>query len=406
MSPVRRFVRLLRSPALARAILIYLAVLCGVAAWLPWVRGVESAQAPGWAVATGMDRPFTSLWFLAGISLLFASTLACTWDKPGRLWRLWRGEVPGAALSLQARSGADPSAFLAACGFSGKGPLVFRYRFAVWGGYVLHLGLLALIAGVGVQQALHDGGLFQLVPGEKVDLAAPGTVFGREAGPLAPAQPPPIEVALEQFDPYRHQPGYAPDRFAVLSLSAPGSAPLRAELDRAAGVELAGVEIFQAVPSGLAAMIETDGEGRRALHLATHDPRTAVAEVREPSGGVARLVVVAERSLNDPMGTGALTAALERDGRATSLALGQPFSLRGETSRIVGWTRWAGFSYSRAPGMVGVFAGFLLILAGAALLALPFGVARLPEAGEPARVWLVRGAEALQLEWEKTGSEP
>jgi hypothetical protein len=406
--PVQALVRFLRSAALARAVLLYLAALCGVAAWLPWVQATagdpHAPAPPGWAVAVGLDHPFSSPWLLAGVGLLFASTLACTWGKRARIAALWRGELPSSALRLA--GGADPAAFLRAQGFRGEGPLLFRHRLALWGGLVLHWGLLALIAGVGAQQAFHDEGFFQLAPGELRRLDAPESVFGRVAGPLAPAAPPALEVALEAFDPFRHQPGYAPDRLSTLMLRPLGGQETRAEVDRADGVRVGSTRVYQAIPMGLAVVVETHDRQRFALHLATVDRNTSAAEARDAAGRVTRLVATAERGLEDPAGTGAIAARLEQGGRALPLEPGQVFSFGGTPLRVVEWTRWSGFSYARSPGMPAVFAGFLLVLLGAALLALPAGVARLEgPGGEAASVWQARGGEALRREWEQ-GAEP
>jgi hypothetical protein len=416
--------RLLRSAALARGVLIYLAVLCGVAAWLPWVRAREVSPAPGWAVAVGLDQPFSSAWLLGGVALLFASTLACTWGKRGRVAAIARGELPGGAVTLGARRAATPHpgplpaergegeagrgealAFLRAHGFRGDGLILRKGALALWGGLVLHWGLLAVIGGVVVQQAFHDGGSFPLAVGEQRRLSEPGAVFGRERGLLAPEAPPDLTVALADFDPFRRQPGYAPDRHSVVELSGAGGARRTAELDRAEGVELEGTTIYQAIPTGLAVVIETAARGRSVVHLESRGPRTAVAEVSGPSGPV-RLVVDLERGIMDPLGTGALSVRVEEAGRARPVAPGEPFALGTDTARIVGWTRWAGFSYARSPGMPAVLAGFGLVLMGALLLALPTGVARLPGPGEEgARVWVGRGSEALLAAWREAARE-
>jgi hypothetical protein len=294
-------------------------------------------------------------------------------------------------------------AFLRAQGFSGAGPALFRHRPALWGGWILHVGLLALISGVGIQQALHDGANFQLAQGERRLLSDPGAVFQREGGPLAPAAPPELEVGLLEFDPFRRQPGYAPDRVSVLSIAAGGAPALTARLDRASGVRVGAVELFQAIPTGLAAIVETPGHGARALHLAPAGPRTASAELPGPPGRAARLVVEAEHDLAAPGGTGALRARLEQGGRSAEVAVGEPVVLGGEPARLVGFTRWAGFTYARSPGMPLVHVGFALVLLGAALLAVPAGVARTAGPVGAAEVWLARGGDALARRWAGAG---
>jgi hypothetical protein len=395
-------VRLLRSSRFVLPLLAFLAAYSAVGAWLPWSLA-GGPPPPAWAEALGLDHPFSAWPFLAAVALLFASTLACTWGKRARTAAAWRGDPAGAPLRLEAR-GQDAEVFLRRQGFAGVGDVLFRHRPALWGGWLLHVGLLAIIAGVAVQQALHDGANFQLVPGEQRKLSDPGAVFQRERGPLAPASPPDLEIGLVEFDPFRHQAGYAPDRLSVVSVRAPGAGEVTASLDRATGVRVAGVEVFQAVPTGLAAVLETPGQGVRALHLTNRGGRTAFAELGSATGGPLRLVVNAEHDFDSAGGTGAIEAYLEQGGRRVDIGVGQPFSVGGEPARIVGFVRWAGFTYARSPGMPLVYAGFAAVLLGAALLAFPAGVARRSVAGGSWDVWLTRGADVLDRRWAGQGS--
>lgn len=393
-------VRLLRSARFARAVLVYLAALCGVAAFLPWVRGVDGSAAPAWAVAIGFDQPFSSWWFLAGVAALFASTLACTWTKPARTLAQWRGILPAGAVRLPTIDARDPIEFLRARGFRGDG-VMFRYRFALWAGLILHWGLLALIAGVGVQQSFHDEGNFELLVGEQKDLSVPGAVFGRAAGPLAPVTPPAMLVALDAFDPFRHQPGFAPDHFSSIAIGS-GAHAQRFAMDRAAGVEVDGVEVFQAIPAGLGAVVSSASGQQFALALHEVGPRTLGAAVSDARGVEWRLVVATERDVDDSEGTGEITAAVQVDGVPTPVQVGVPFAFGDDTVTIVRWTRWAGFHYARNPGMIGVYVGFVLVLLGSALLTFPAGLARPAGAGDvESRVFVLRGADALRLEWER-----
>jgi hypothetical protein len=404
---VKRIWSALRSAALARAVLLYLAVYSGVAAWLPWARSGAGAP-PAWAAAVGLDHPFSSLPFLAGAALLFLSTLACTWGRERRILALWRGQVPAAALALEAGSGPDAAAFLRAQGFRGPGPVLHRYRFALWGGWVLHVGLLVLIAGVIVQQALHDGGAFQLTEGEAARLAAPGVVFQRERGRFAPALPPDLEVALESFDPYLDQPGYAPDRLSRVTARQGEGTWRSATVDRASGFEVGAVTIYQAIPSGLSLNVEVPGLGVRSLHLRSIGEREAAAEATDPSGRPVRFTLRAENPLEDRRGTGPVQLRLDAPAGAVVLSPGQPFPFGGAEARIASIGRWSGFTYARSPGLPAVFAGFAVILLGCLLLTFPAGVAVLgsPGASDAARVHLVRGGEALRAEWEAAGGGP
>ena len=80
----------------------------------------------------------------------------------------------------------------------------------------MHIGILVVLTGVAVQQGFQDTGMFQLAEGEIVRIDTPASLLSRTKGYLAPETPPPLEIALDSFDPYFHQKGYAPDRLSRL----------------------------------------------------------------------------------------------------------------------------------------------------------------------------------------------
>ena len=401
-----RVLRLLRSPRLALGVLGFLAAYCGLAAWLPWPKG--GAAVPGWAVTLGLDRPFASPGFLLAVGLLLLSTLACLWERtPGTL-RLWRGRGEGYGVSFESRPGLDFGGFLRAEGFRGASPPLFRFRHALFGGWVLHLGLVVLIAGVAVEQAFHEGGAFELSEGERLSLSAPGAVFARERGPLALDTPPELLVTLVAFDPFLHQPGYAPDRASRIRVEGPGLAAREGTVDRADGVRAGPLTIYQAIPTGLALNVEGAGLGVRSFHLRTRTPLQADGEFLAPGGEPVRLGVTGERALDDPRGTGVLRVWIQRQGQRAEIVPGTVFAFGTAPARLASVGRWAGFTYARSPGMPAVFAGFAIVLLGATLLAFPAGVAWPGSAEErlAGRVFVTRGRELLLAEWARQGQNP
>jgi hypothetical protein len=400
---VSRIVSLLRSPGLVLSVIGFLAAWSGLGAWAPWMQP-GGLPAPAWAVAVGLDHPFTSWPFLLVVALLFASTLACTWGRRGRVLAIRRGELPPSSTRLAPGAG-DVRAFLAAEGFRGQGEVLTRFAPALWGGWVLHVGLLVVIAAVLVQHALSDSGTFDLSEGEQANLAAHGTVFARERGPLAPEALPDVLVALVRFDPFRKQHGYSSDRLSELEVSLPGEPPRVETVDRAAGIRAGAVELFQAIPSGMAMTLEVPGTGLRTLRLLEETPRRAAAEVTDPAGMPARFVVESERDLDGVAGPGKLLVWMESRGARRTLMPGAPFPFGAGQARVLGMGRWGRFTYTRTPGLWGVFAGFAAILAGCTLLAFPAGVARLgrPGEGAAALVFTVRGGSALAAEWGRAG---
>lgn len=396
-------VALLRSPRFALAVLALAALYCGAGAWLPWALP-DAGPPPAWAVRAGLDHPFTAWPFLASIVLLFASTLACTWGRRARLAAALRGELPASAAAL-AGGGRDARAFLAAQGYRGDGDVLVRNGWALWGGWILHVGLLVLMAAAAFEQASSDGGAFDLSEGETASLREPGAVFARDRGPLAPAEPPDLTVTLERFDPFLHQAGYQPDRASRLAVASSGTSMRIDALDRAAGARVGDVDLYQAVPTGLAVIVEIEGLGHRAVHLQREGPLRGAASLLDPAGRPARLVAETERGLDDRLGTGRLSVWLEQDGARVTVAPGVPFAFGTRPATLVAVRRWGRFTWSRTPGLWAVWIGFLLVLGGAGLLSVPCGVARLAEPGGAvaARVFLPWGRQVLLAEWRAGG---
>jgi hypothetical protein len=400
---VSRVLSFLRAPRLALSVIGFLAAWTGVGAWAPWMQP-QGPAAPAWAVAVGLDHPFTSWPFLAAVALLFATTFACTWGKRARILAIRRGELPPSSVRLPP-GGGDARAFLASEGFRGQGERLTRYAPALWGGWLFHVGLLVLIAAVLFQHALFDSGTFDLSEGEQASLAAHGTVFGREKGPFAPEALPDVKVALVRFDPFRKQRGYSSDRLSELEVAVPGYPPRVETVDRAAGIRAGDLEIFQAIPWGMAITLEVPGMGMRTLRLQGETPRRAAAEVKDPAGMPARFVLEAEQDIDEPAGTGRLLVWMESRGTRRALLPGTTFPFGAGQARVIGVGRWGRFTFTRTPGLAGVFTGFVVILAGCTLLAFPAGVARLgrPEDDAAAVVFTVRGGAALAADWERAG---
>lgn len=396
-----RFLKFLRSPGLALGVLLFLGAYGGAAVWLPF-SSLPAAQIPQWARALGLDHPFLAPPFLIPCALLFVNTLVCTWDRTNRVRTLWRGTLPPGAPMLDGGRLETQRAFLLESGFRARGEILFRSRFALWGGWVMHAGLLVLMAGVLVQQGFHEGGTFELAEGEVLALDAQRALLDRTKGPLAAASPPAIEVGLVNYDFSLHQRGYSPDRGSRLRLTPRGGTPVEAFVDRSAGVTLRGTTIFQAIPTGLALTVEAPNLGARSIHL-YGSGRGASAEVTDPAGVPTRFVVEAERDLSDRTGTGRLGIRMERAGAAIPLAPGRPFPFGNGEATLRAVSRWSAFTYTRSPGTPAVFVSFILVLTGCTFMVFPAGVARYDADAGSHRVYLTRGSEALMADWQQRG---
>jgi hypothetical protein len=395
-----RIGNILSSPRLALSLLLFLAVFIGTVSWFPWTLD-RTVQTPGWASATGLDRPFSSLTFLVAVFLLFVNTVACTVERTNGSWKLLNGVIPQRGKMLDVKGDDGFIDFLNKQGFrTTGGPPYFKNRFALTKGWLFHVGLVILIAGVLVQQANHDSGSFEIGEGEMVRLSDAGVIFGRDTGLLAPSELPSIQLALEQFDPYLHQKGYAPDRASTLIIRTRGGEQ-RVILDRARGVTIEGLSIYQAIPFGLTLNVEITGLGMRSLHFREESPKRSDGEFRDPSGGSVRFSVEAERNINDPLGTGKLVIFLVQGGTKTEINIGQPFAFGDRTAKIISLSRWAGFTYSRSPGVSFVFTGFFLLLIGTAIMLVPAGIVTAGAQERPGtmRVYLSQGADDFTEDW-------
>lgn len=344
--------------------------------------------------ALGTDRlTFSSPLFLTAVAMLFISTAVCTIERTALNVRLVRGAVRRCGTPLPRRRGRDVRAYLRSIGFRGEGAVMFRHRHALWGGWIFHVGLLLLIFGVLVQRSMHDSGGFELTEGERVRLAE-AQIVGRDRGAFAPRAAPDLEVALLAFDPFYHQHGYAPDRASRLVAGG-----REVFVDRAAGVSVRGVTIYQAIPTSLAINLAGPSIGLRSIHLRRESDRVASADVTDPAGNCMRFVVKCERPINDPAGTGRLEAYVDTRGGRTPLDIGARFPFGGEMAEVLSISRWAGFTYSRSPGVPFVFAGFVIILLGSLLLSIPYGIAQISDDGDIAAWIHGRYVPVIAAEW-------
>jgi len=394
---MNRLFRIFASARLTLGVLGFLVMYSGLSAWAPDT-SLEKVLGPS---------PFSAPIFLAAVFLLFLCTLSCTWLRTKKVLALWRGEIPAARLELQGARRSTLEEFLREHGFGGRGETRWRNRPALWAGWLLHLALLILMVGAVVQIAFHDGGAFEVAVGETVMLGEPRTVFSRTPGLFAANRPPNLRVRLVAFDAHQHQPGFAPDRLSRLQVETSGGTVREMVLDRAAGARIEGTTLFQAMPTGVALVLELPGGDFRAVHLRSENDRLAKADLTLPGGDQARFVVEAEGSIDDRRGSGLLTIRFERDGVAPEVVMGDYLEFGNTRAQLVDLVRWSGFTYVRSPGIPAVFTGFAMVLTACALLIFPAGIVRFgtQDGSAVAWVWLNRGSAVLTSAWQRWNDE-
>lgn len=395
---LRRILGRLASPRLVLYVLLFLSLYSLFAAWLGFY-GDQLRSFGGLVAALAPEHPFLSPIFLLAGALLFFSTFACTLTRWPQINARWSGKAAGSTVPLQGDK-ADVLAFLHSEGFRGSLPRLYRFKFAFWGSWVMHVGLLFLIAGILVERAFHDDGAFALSQGETLNLSSISAVFNRQKGPLASSRPPEVEVTLLAFDPERHQQGYAPDRFIRLEVSDANKSQ-EMTLDRAAGGQFGDLIFHPAIQTGIALNLRIPGQGIRAVHLIRRSDKSASSSLVDLAGNPVVLGVDSERSLIDPTGTGHLQFWLERNGQRQTLRQSEPFSFGYTEATLMAPTRWAGFTYRRSAGVSAVWIGFAIILLGSTILVFPAGLADIEPKGDlvVARILLVRGSAILPGAW-------
>jgi hypothetical protein len=339
------------------------------------------------AALAGLEHPFIHPLFFCLVAGLFCCTAACTMRRALAMGRMPR--MFGELSTIAAESTLERlHVCLSQAGFRHAGTTYRKAAPVLWGGMLLHVGILAIMAGALVNQALSDSGSFEIVEGGQVSLAYPGTVLGRSNGIFVKGAPLPYTIALESFDPYLHQQGYAPDRASRLKIGSPDGATLAAAIDRSHGVTAGDTTIYQAIPFGYALRVSMDAR-EFAVHLRTTAPKRAEATVTDPSGVLVVFMLETENDLEDPRGTGAIRVGMSRHGGFVWLKPKEPFPFGHGSARIEALARWGGYTYARNPGVAIVFTGFAMLLTGCGMLLMPCGIARIEEKAEgPGRLFL------------------
>lgn len=372
---LRRGVDLLSSPKLTIGCLLLITVYSGISGWFPWVID-KKVTPPAWAVATGLDHPFSTIPFLILIMVLFLNSLSCTIKRAGRTLRLLRGFLPEKALHLVIKDETGFFKFLKEQGFKERRGLYFKNRLGLLKALPLHIGIVTLIGGIFMEQSLHESGAFEIAPDEIIRLNEPGGVFDRFKGYLAPETPPDLQIALQYFDPFHHQKGYAPDRFSRIMVRTSDGKERVFSLDRSSGIKIGDVKIYQAIPYGLSLYIDIQDMGTRVFHLRDEGDRRSTGEFISPAGNRVIFYAETERPLTDPNGTGAIRIFLVDEKQKAEIYPGGSFRFGDRTARLITVNYWSGFTYSRSPGIFIVFTGIGIVVAGSLLLMIPAGIVK------------------------------
>lgn len=325
----------------------------------------------------GLDRIFTSGWFLAAVGVSAASLALVAWEQWRRGAREWR--IPDEARFRAApfrRTFSRP-----ARGAGRRVRITSRGRVALLGAPLFHTGLLVvmlagivrMLLGADAARALHEGGRLEVGAG-----AFETQERGWLAGPVAL----PAEVRLLRLHPTYHPSGELRELAADVTV---GGAPAESRVAVNAPLQIGATRLYLTSSLGAAALVD--------VALATSSPQDpaatpgTAAALLLPEGGdyafAGPLPDGSELRLRAPLQPGAerpppwVEARVLSDGvlrAAGRLQPGAALALPGGgslTLREVRW--WVRVVASRDPSTWPVYVGLAVTVLGVLLL---FGVTR------------------------------
>ncbi|MGB4441639.1 MAG: cytochrome c biogenesis protein ResB [Coriobacteriia bacterium] len=361
----------MRRQSVAGAIVLA-AITVGIGLAVP-----QDGAATGLAGRLGLDRVFSSWWFLAvcaliSVQLTGAITRLCTRD----LRRIRRDRGPASADPMTVRDASRLAVALKAAGYRRirRSATTARYVKHVWGyagPTLLHLGMLAAILGALMNSLTLSSGNLVLLEGATVAQGEP--LGSARYGPLA--DPPVLSQTLrcDGID-ITYWPDGEPRRieglYSIVRLG--GDQSFRVATNAPLVVD--GVRFFQDSRVGYAYGVtlmrgETTTKHRLDLPLPESGDSASYIDTLLENGDMLRAKVTHDPSA--PMGDPVLTLRLVRGediiGEESFSSTGA--GVLGDTEVSVDIaTRWSMIALERSRGAGMLFAGFFIILLGAALI--------------------------------------
>ncbi|BDG08920.1 cytochrome c biogenesis protein ResB [Anaeromyxobacter paludicola] len=374
-SRLGRLKRALRTPAIILAEVLGLAAAGALLATVPQAgAGGELEAGPlGTPLRLlGADRVLRTPWFAGLVLATAASLLVIVWDQWRQLLRTWRAppslyRLRGAHYRRELERPATPG---------GPPPPVVRreHRLGLAGSPLLHLGLLLVVLAGLLRATLAREALVDLVEGQPLD-PAPSAYGLQRGGLLASPFALPERLRIERF----HLERYPSGALSALSVDVRLGAEQRpARVAINAPLELGFDRLYVTQTMGPAAFLVLSRPGaapvRAAMFLREERPggRRLLSEHGFPGGTTLRV-----ETLPAAAGTGAgarraLWVTALRGGApagAAALAPGEALDLPGgEQVRLLEVRRWIRFAGARDPFTALAYLGFVLVVAGAALL--------------------------------------
>jgi hypothetical protein len=331
-----------------------------------------------------LNRIFTSLWFLALVFLLAAALCVTAWQQFGKARALYRSQPhPSTPDLVECVPLSFPPVWeeiLQKKGFKltmrGEGEERFslwsKYRWGIWGSFILHAGLLIVILGSLYAFAFQKWGFVQLIEGDT--FSGKGEEFTSQSrGVLAGPFEPRFRLHLKQFIRNYWDTGELNELRSEVVITE-GMAERHLPVIKGKPVAVGHVNIYQSGHFGYTVKLSVMKEDKEAVPSYFS---LDMAERGKPLVGrtdFPTTAYICDFSLQpDPKGnspdlhTPLLQVRFFKDGKeihSASLAPGEETVVEGKRFRFVEIRNWSGFFLTENRLLALVYLGFFLSVAG------------------------------------------
>lgn len=390
---MKRILRFLRSLQLSLVLLILLVPIIAAGNLIPQEGRVPPAEILEWdrtypvlSAAAGwfsLHHLYTSWWFLVVFTLLCLNLSIVTWELIGRTAKKAKGlhrfdpdasSYPAfyslAELPSRAGSAAALEKVLSARGYrlvAGDGELYARKGWVgIWGGTVMHIGFVAILAGAIVSGLTRFSGYTEMGAGQYHSLGK-DVYIGSNAGPLFSGHQPEISIRIDNVA--ETDSGFMKVVVSDVSIMDHGRIAASKTIRMNEPLAYAGMTLYQSKYTGPALLFEIRGAGpdTPAGGYVNMLPGKAQSAVFRMQGTPFQAEVVYSE------GSDKADLELRRDKALIfkgPMSPGQTVEADGRSIVLVAIKRWSGIIVVYDSGTAIVFFGFFLSVLGVAIMGL------------------------------------
>lgn len=410
---MRGLLRVLRSRRMAVGILTFLVAVALASTYVPQRSVSSDARLEAWRAAhaglvpfvdaLGLDRVYSTAWFLAAAALCAAAMAVATSRHAMIAWRLTRGETaPPAGVPIE---GSDIDALVTRARLARYLPVAssregvrrwVRDPWGLWGGVVLHAGMLLGLLAVLLWLVTRSVASVTLLEGERLERRGPFDVIeaGAFSSPMELTSPLTLEGMTDSYWDNGEM-----RQMIVHVVEAGPSVDLEREARIGAPMRLLGGETLYSTSSfGEAFLVDVSREGRElvGLRLELERPASGTTAYHDFVETGMPYLLRAKYEVRDPAGfrPEAARLALRLDDASgevdrVELGLGEEADLGPYRVGLADVRPWVRVTIAKGSGIELLFTSFFIIFAGGILL---YGA-------PPRELWLVEQEHGWLVGW-------